>query len=161
MRSEVDQIAREMQAFMTLSSKTSSIFSRVTKEDLKATVSITRVLFGLRDSEEATAERRLTWIEKNPDILYVLKSEEQVVGYTIMLPLKMEKMRRILNGEEFSQDVEAVDIETFEPGKTVSIYLMGIGVIPGVSHFEKRSYGSRLVSGLMGVLIELGKRGVK
>lgn len=160
LRTDVDQLAREMDAFISMRNKTSSTFSRATEKDLKATVTITRVLFGLRDSEEATFDRRLTWIKKNPDILYVLKAEEQVVGYAIMLPLTMEKIQKILDGEEFSQEVNADEIEDFQPGKTVNLYLMGIGVTPGVSHYEKRTYGARLVSGMMNAIIDLGKRGV-
>src|SRR5216684_6890020 len=81
LRSEVDQLVRETQAFMAIRQKTSSTFSRATEEDLKATVEITRVLFGLRENDEATFARRLNWLSRNPDIFYVLKSEGVVVGY--------------------------------------------------------------------------------
>ncbi|HLJ33679.1 MAG TPA: hypothetical protein VKU38_08515 [Ktedonobacteraceae bacterium] len=160
MRKDVDQLAREMQAFISMQSKTSSTFCKATEKDLRATVTITRVLFELRESDEATFARRLTWIKKNPDIFYVLKAEEQVIGYAVMLPLKLEKIEKILRGVEFAQEANADEIEEFQPGKTVSIYLMGIGVTPGVSHFEKRTYGARLVSGFMGAIVEPGKRGV-
>ena|SRR5712691_5586207 len=44
LKSEVDQLAREKFAFMMMQSKTSSTFGRANKDDLKATVEITRVL---------------------------------------------------------------------------------------------------------------------
>jgi ribosomal protein S18 acetylase RimI-like enzyme len=160
LRSEVDELAREKFAFMAMQNKTTSIFSKAKGEDMKSTVEITRVLFGLRESSEATLARRLSWIEKNPDIFYVLKSEDQVIGYTAMLPLKPKKIINILDGIEFSQEINAEEIEEFKPGKPVHIYLLGIGVTPGASHFEKRSYGSRLVSGLMKTITNLGKRGI-
>jgi len=159
-RIDVDQLVRERQAFMSISQKTSSKFSRATKEDVKATVKVTRVLFGLRDSEEATEARRLMWLDKNPELFYVLKSEEQVVGYALMLPLKLEKIEKILNGEEYAQEVSAEEIEDFTPGKTTHIYLVAAGIIPGVSHYEKRSYGARLIAGMMKVIVDLGKRGI-
>lgn len=161
LRSEVDQLARETEAFLVTRSKVSSSFGRASERDVKATVEITRILFGLRESEEATVQRRLTWIKRNPDILYALKTEEgTVIGYAIMLPLKQEKIYKILRGEEYSQEVDADEIETFEPGKIVNIYLMGIGLLPGLSHFEKRTYGSRLVAGMMNAIIDLGRRGI-
>ncbi len=163
LRTEIDKLARETQAFMAARNKVSSIFTRVTEneiKDLKASVELTRILFGLRDSEEATLQRRLTWVKKNPEILYVLKSEEQVIGYAIMLPLKREKVENILNGKEYSQEVNADEIEEFKPGKPLSIYMMGIGVTPGLSLAEKRTYGAHLIASLMGVLVDLGKRGV-
>ena len=57
LRTEIDKLARETQAFMAARNKASSIFTRVTEndvKDLKASVELTRILFGLRDSEEAT-----------------------------------------------------------------------------------------------------------
>jgi hypothetical protein len=159
-RAEVDELARERQVFMTMPRKTSSTFSRATKDDMKAMVEITRVLFGLRESPEVTVARRLTWLEKNPEIFYVLKSEEQVVGYTGILPLKLEKIEKFLSGEEYSQELNAEEIEDFMPGKTVHIYLLAAGIMPEVSHYEKRSYGARLISGMMNVIIDLGRRGI-
>jgi hypothetical protein len=66
----------------------------------------------------------------------------------------------ILNGTEYSQENSAEEIEAFEPGKSLHFYLMGIGVRPGLSHFEKRSYGARLIGGVMKTIIDLGKSGI-
>jgi len=123
-------------------------------------VEITRVLFGLRESPEATEARRLTWVEKNPELFYVVKSEGQVVGYALVIPLKLEKIENILSGAEFAQETKAEEIEDFIPGKPMHIYLMAAGIIPGVSHYEKRAYGARLIGGMMKVIIDLGKRGI-
>lgn len=160
LRKEIDQLARETQAFLEGRNLTPATFGRVSKEDVAASVELTRKLFGLRGSVEENISRRLEWIAKNPDILYVLKAEDQLVGYAILLPLKLEKIYKILDGLEFSQEVKAEEVETFEAGHVVSIYLMGIGVTPGLSIGEKRVYGSRLISGLMEVIIDLGRRGV-
>ncbi|HEY3993416.1 MAG TPA: hypothetical protein VGM01_11105, partial [Ktedonobacteraceae bacterium] len=84
-RADVKQIARERELFASMPQKTSSIFGRATREDIKATVEITRVLFGLRDSAEATFARRLAWWDRNQELFYVLKTEEQIVGYAVML----------------------------------------------------------------------------
>lgn len=159
-QSEVDQLARDLQVFEEIRQKTSSTFTKADEEDLKATVQITRVLFGLREDDEATLARRLAWIRKNPDVFYVLKSDEQVVGYAAMLPLKIEKIEKILSGEDSSQLTIAEEIEEFKPGKPVSIYLMAAGVLPGLSRYEKRSYGARIISGMINAIIDLGRAGV-
>lgn len=159
-KAEVDRLVLERQAFMALPQKTTSTFSRASKEDIKAVVELTRILFGLRESPEATLARRLSWIEKNSEIFYVLKSEGQVVGYAAMLPLKPEKVEKILKGEEYAQEINAEEIEDFVPGKPLHIYLVAAGITPGISHYEKRSYGARLISGMLGILIDLGRRGV-
>jgi ribosomal protein S18 acetylase RimI-like enzyme len=161
-KEDVDNLSNELNAFLAMQDKTSTVFDTAKEEDVKMTVEITRILFGLRESEEATTKRRTNWIKKNPEILFALKSkpEEQVVGYAIMLPLKEEKIKNILDGTEYSQEVEADEIEEFIPGKPVQIYLMGIGVTPGLSHYEKRSYGARLVAGMMKAIINLGRKGI-
>ena len=159
-RTDVDQLVRERQIFMALPQKTSSTFGKALKEDIKATVEITRILFGLCASPEATEAKRLSWYEINDELFYVLKTEEQIVGYTLMLPLKLEKIEKILSGEAFAQEIDASEIEHFIPGKPLHIYLVAAGIIPGVSHYEKRAYGARLIAGMMKVFIDLGKRGV-
>ena len=47
----------------------------------------------------------------------------------------------------------------FRRGETIHLYMGAIGVIPGVTLAEKRTFGSKLISGLMDVIINLGKRG--
>ncbi|HEU5383263.1 MAG TPA: hypothetical protein VFV38_48300 [Ktedonobacteraceae bacterium] len=160
LRTEVDQLAREMQVFVALRQKTSSTFCMASKDDLKSIIEITRVLFSLRESSEATLARRLSWMDRNPEIFYILKTEDQIVGYVAILPLKLEKIEKILRGEEYAQELRAEEIEVFTPGEPLHIYLMAAGVIPGVSHYEKRSYGARLISGMLNVIIDLGRRGI-
>jgi hypothetical protein len=159
-RTHVDQLIRERQAFMALPQKTSSVFRKAAAEDIPATVEITRVLFGLRESPETTLARRQAWFQQNQGLFYVLKSAEQIVGYILLLPLKPEKIEKIVRGEEYAQDTDASEIADFTSAKPLHIYLMGMGVIPGVSYYEKRSYGARLVAGIMKVLVDLGKSGI-
>ncbi len=76
-------------------------------------------------------DRQMAWIARNPDICYVAKNEGKVVGYAIMLPLSFEKIEKLLREEEYTVNIEA-----------------------------NGTYGSRLVSGLMKVIIDLGRKGV-
>jgi hypothetical protein len=161
LRSEVDDLAREMDVFFATSKKTSSTFAKAAKEDMKGIIELTRTLFGLRGTGLDSIVRRSAWIEKNPDVLYVLKAGGQIIGYAIFLPLKPEMIKKILDGEAFSQDLDAKDIETFEPDKPAHLYFMGIGVNTNISRGERRVYGARLISGLHNALIDLGRRGIE
>lgn len=161
LRNEVNQLAHELEIFFVTHKKSSSEFAKAKKEDMKAIIELTKLLFGLRGTVQDSVERRSRWIEKNPDILYVLKVDGQIIGYAIFLALKPEKIKRILDEEEFSQDLKAEDIETFEPGKPAHVYFMGIGVNTNMSKSERRIYGARLISGLQSALIDLGKRGIE
>jgi len=99
-------------------------------------------------------------LKKNPDIMYVVKSEGKVVGYVIILPLKPEKIEKLLREEERTVDLESDEIEVFKPGVPLHLYGGAIGVTIGLSLAEKRTYGARLVSGLVDVLIDMGRKGI-
>jgi hypothetical protein len=160
LRSEVGRLANELDTFFATRSQNTSTFAKATEEDIKGIVELTRVLFGIRDSVSATVERRKKWIRKNPDTFYVLRIDGQVIGYAAFLPLKPEKIEKILREEEFSQDLTAEDIEEFQPGKPFHLYYMAIAVKTDMSRAERRIYGARLIHGVLNALVELGKRGI-
>jgi hypothetical protein len=57
-------------------------------------------------------------------------------------------------------EISPEDIEIFESGKVVDIYVPVIGVKPCFTKEEKHYYGARLISGLIGVIVNLGERGI-
>lgn len=156
-RSQVDQLARELRVFVATKKKIVSTFARATKEDIPECANISDAIF----NASFAVEKQRAWMEKNPDICYVVKNEDnKVVGYALMLPLKPEKIERILREEESSLDLEIKDIGVFEPGKPLHLYMASIAITPSVTLTEKRTYAARLIAGLMNVLINLGKQGV-
>jgi predicted site-specific integrase-resolvase len=159
LRKHVDELVNELNAFQVMQGKTSSIFDLAREEDARDVVEITRILFGLRGSSEEIINRGISWLKKSPQSFYVLRLEEQVIGFYVMLPLKIQKIKNILDEVEFSQDIHSEEIEEFTPEKPIYLYLMG-GVRPGLSHYEKRLYGSRIVAGMMNAIIKLGEKGV-
>jgi hypothetical protein len=57
-------------------------------------------------------------------------------------------------------DTQTQEIGVFEPGKALHLYKTSIAITPHVTLTEKRHYGSRLLAGIMDVLISLGRKGV-
>jgi hypothetical protein len=155
-RSQVEQLARELKVFVATRKKITSVFARATKEDIPACASISQAIF----NAHFDVEKQRAWMDKNPDICYVVRSEGKVVGYVLMLPLKAEKIEKILREEESALDIETREVGTFEPGKPLHLYMASIAIIPGITLTEKRMYAARLLSGLMDVLIDFGKRGI-
>ena|SRR5947209_5728155 len=98
-------------------------------------------------------------IGKNPETYYMIKDEDQIIGYTALWPVKPGKLHDLL-GQTIPVKISPQDIETFEGGKSIDIYINVIGIKPGFTKEEKRSYGSRLISGLLEVIIRLGERGI-
>jgi hypothetical protein len=155
-KSKVDQLARELRVFVATRQKNTSVFARATKEDVPEYAKISDDLFGAHFD----VTRQIDWMNKNPDICYVVKNEGKVVGCVLMLPLSPEKIERILREEEFALDIETREVGEFVPGKPVHLYVASICVVPGVTLAEKRAYGARLIAGLMHVLINLGRKGI-
>jgi hypothetical protein len=60
-----------------------------------------------------------------------------------------------------SLKIEVDDIENFNESKEIDLYLHAISVKPGFSITEKHAYGARLVSGIIELVQDLGKRGIK
>ena len=157
LRSEVDQLARELRAFMATRQKSTSTFVRATPEDVPDCARISDELF---NGLHFDVDKQIAWMKKNPDICYVVKDEDKVVGYVLMLPLDPKKIERILREEEFALDLETEDIGEFIQGKPIHLYMASIAVTGRASLFERRTYGARLVGGLLKVIVDLGKRGI-
>lgn len=156
-RREVDQLADELQIFMDIRQKHPTTFEKVTtREEVFETTKISDYIFG----GHIDTDRQIEWLKRNPDISYVVKSEGKVVGYVIILPLQPEKIKKILREEESTIDIEPSEIEVFEPGVPLHLYGGAIGTIAGLTLAEKRTYGTRLIRGLIDVIIDMGKRGI-
>ena len=91
---DVEQVAKDFKAFSLHRKTKPTQFVRVkTKEELKECLEISQALFGVgRD----IADDRMKVLEKNSETYYILKDEEQIIGFTVILPLKPQKLNNIL-----------------------------------------------------------------
>jgi len=154
---DVDELAREIKAYSLQRSKKPSEFKRVTtREEMKECQEISQALFGVGRN---TVDERMKILEKNPDTYHMLKSEDQILGYTAIMPLKPNKLDNVLS-QVIPVHISPDDIEDFSNNKEVDIYLHAIGVRPGFSKTEKHIYGSKLISGIVDLIINMGKNGI-
>ena len=141
---------------MQKSNKKAEFVKVTNKEELAQCLSVSKLLFG---SERGDIKKHLGVLKKNPETYYMLKENEEAIGYTAMWPINPVKLADLLS-QTISVKITPDDIETFEKGKTLDIYINVIGIKPGFTKEEKRIYGSRLIAGLIDVIINLGKRGI-
>lgn len=165
LKKDVDKLARDLNIFFQLDEDSVVQFSRAKKGDLPAIIEISKALFGGGDEESRVTplEDRLKWMQKNPDIFCVLKKDEEVIGFTYILPLKKgsDKLEKLLRSNFAGEvDISLDDIEAFDPGKRIDLYVVAIGMKPSVKYPKKRVYASRLISHLMDNIINMGKTGV-
>jgi hypothetical protein len=154
---DVEQVARDLQAFSLHRRDKHAQFARVTTiEEMKGCMEVSKALFG---AERGDIAKHMRILEKNPETYYMVKDEEQIIGYTAIWPIKPEKLHNLL-AQTIPVRIFPEDIETFEEEKNIDIYINVIGIKPGFTREEKRFYGSRLVSGLVEVILSLGERGI-
>ena len=154
---DVDQIAREFRIYTVQRKNKKTDFVRVTnEEEMKQCLDISKALFG---AERGDITKHMRVLAKNPETYYMIRDEEQAIGYTAIWPIKAEKLNDLLS-QTIPIKISPDDIETFERGKKIDIYVNVIGIRPGFTREEKRLYGSRLISGLVEVIVNLGERGI-
>ena len=133
-RKEVDQLAEDLNTFLTIRKREVSKFERATEADIPEIVEISRSIF---TNISIPAETRIQWLRKNADTFFVLKSEDLIVGYASILPLKQENIDKLVREEIGAEDLTADDVEVFLPDTPTHLYIMAIGVDPQYSLHEK------------------------
>ena len=137
-----------------------STFEIATEQDIPAIVEISNAIFG---SSQTPNEVRFAWMRKNPEIYFVLRDheEQRIVGFTLILPLSREVINRFIHDEIAMQDIPTDDVDCYEPGKPLHLYMMATGIDPQYGQRKKHEYGARMVHGLFGFFFGLAKRAVQ
>ncbi len=156
-RDDVDRLARALDDLGEKSEKTGTQFERATKDDMPACVDLLISVFGGGN----TVERRQQWIEKNPEVGYIVRSRGKVVGCAFVLPLTPEKIDAIFNDLNPASiaSIEPEDIQSLTPNEPAYLYVVSVGVKPG-SELAKRIRGQVLIRGLLRLLYDLARRDI-
>lgn len=158
-KSQVDAIIKAKELFVLEYATDESIFEKAQEEDIKGITDLSIELFG--KSGTATYETRLAQYHANPDIFYVLKQDDLIVGYLGLFPLKQAAIDKIMSGVEESffrtELLTPENITQFTPNEADNVFL-----IIGVRQNLRRSkiYGARLINGGIEVLEHLARRGI-
>jgi len=154
---DVDELARDLQAYTLNRKKRPTQFIRVTtRDEMIECQEIGQAVFGVgRD----TVDERMRLLEKNPDTYHLLRDANQIIGYLAAMPLKPGGLDKALR-QTIPVRFDPEDIANFDEEKNIELYLHALVVKPGFTTAEKHIYGSRLVAGLMGTIVEWGKKGI-
>jgi hypothetical protein len=136
--------------------KPSSIY-RVLPDDMVELAMVIEKIFDTRPD----IERWSNWIRKNPDIGYMVKSENQIVGCGFLIPLTEEKILDIIS-KEITPPTLPDDIQEYKPDIPVYLYARTIGVLQNeeVSTRQRHYWASVLIRHLTSAVVELGTRGI-
>jgi hypothetical protein len=161
LKEDIDALKHDMEIWRAGKSRMKlppTKFVKATVEDMLEAVELADEVFG--GVNTLPVEKRLEWLNKNPDIDYLLKQDGRIVGYFSLVPLRPETIEDLLTLRRFAKDLTAEDILSYTPNIPVDLYGMAIGTKPGVSQNQKHEWGKILIIGARGVILDLAKRGI-
>lgn len=129
-------------------------FSKATAQDMPEIAALLETFFS-----RVSIEKRAAWIERNPEIAYILRSEGKVVGCAFILPLEEPKIMQILNSQ-VKPPTRPQDIGIYEPGKHYYLYIRSVVILQSVSKIQRKHWAARLISELIKEIVELGAKGI-
>lgn len=131
-------------------------FLRATTQDMPEIAALLETLYKAKIS----SKKRAAWLEKNPEVAYVLRSEEKIVGCAFLMPLREEIILNSLQ-MEVKPAIKLSDILVYEPGSHVHLYLRSVGIVQKtVSKKQYKYWSMKLILGIAKSLVDLGSKGV-
>lgn len=159
LKSEIDKMVRAKELFILQYATDSSTFEQAQEEDIEGITDLCIDLFGKNGT--ANYETRLKQYHTNPDMFYVLRQDELIVGYVGLFPLKQEAIDKIMSGVEESSFRTGIlspeNITQFRAGEADNVFIV-LGVRQGLP--RSRVYGSRIISGTVEALEHFARKGI-
>ena len=170
-REDVEKLARELEFPWYGGAKTTRThFRQATPADIEAIADIDERIFNAPEKQpeprkvylQWDRETYLRWMQRNPQTFFVLTAAAaKVVGFASLLPLRKSTMDRLIRDEIKWMDIPNGDIDLFEPGKPLHLYVLALCVDPIYKRKIKEGYGARLISGVFDFFLNLAKQGVE
>lgn len=134
-------------------------------DDIREIIRINRALFGSGSSysEDDVVKLLLSWWEVNNEVFQVLIYNDIIVGYVSLLPLPLEIISGLMSDDIRVSQIRAEDIESFQPGHPVNLYVWTVGIHPDYQNplQLKRTLGRYLSQGVIGLFEDFGTRGIE
>jgi hypothetical protein len=155
-KKEVDELALARHFFVSQFAPVE--IKQTTEDDLEEEYQIATELFGRTTTPVAN---RLVWLKASPDIMLDVYSNDEMMGYIKMAPLKMEAIDAIMRHEKVGADMTPADFDQYTTKHPINIFVFGIGVRRSLSKDESAYYASRLMSHAATMMAEKGAKGVE
>jgi hypothetical protein len=157
-KSEIDEMALEMLAFITYDERQGVQFMKAkTEEDIQEEFSLATLMFGSHVHDIPTRE---AWLSKNPDTDFIVRDNGKLVAFINVLPVKHETIMRFMEGEIRGWDIPADDVLPYLPGQEYECIIMGMATAPDVEMSKRSQYGRRLIAGFLRFAKELAEKNI-
>src|SRR6266487_254761 len=165
LRSEVDQLAEDLQLFQVVGQKPSTkedidaVFSLAQPDDMEGIDDLAVRLFGKRS---IGADRRRSWLAKEPRGNYVMKhkADGRVVAYFYIQPFTHETIENYLHQRIRGWQITKDHIIPFVPGEPRECFIGAIGTDPDIEDDLRSAYVAMLLRGIRQDLQRLAGEGV-
>lgn len=156
-RREVDKLANKVETTILTEYPEETEFRKATINDLEQEAQLAHLVFG--EKAEAFNERK-AFLERNPDIDYHVYDDDKLVAYIDIVPLKHNAIEDFMNARIGAWSINPEDILEFVPEKPLECLIIDMVTTPTVPPRKRSAYGSRLLSGLIDTLSEMGRHGI-
>ncbi|MDQ2887767.1 MAG: hypothetical protein M3Y39_16975 [Chloroflexota bacterium] len=166
----IHKLAQGRELFILLNSIEPMIFKRAeSEEDLRGIVDLCIAIYGVGGTP--SYEARLEIWKKNPEVYYVVKQEDIVVGYISLIWFDNEALDTLMGPTpNVSRSTSAgtgvysvtgpEHVLPFTPGQPIDSLFISMGVRPGISNSQQREYGFKLLRDTLYVLVDFARRGM-
>ena len=153
----INQFLAEMEDQDLLLSDQRTSFMKATATDILDEYSLATSMFGDATHDIQT---RHAWLEKNPNIDFILRDRERLVGFINILPVKHETIMKFMDGKIRGWEIPANDILPYTSGSKVECIIMGMATTPEVEIDKRTHYGQRLINGVVRFVRELAENNI-
>src|SRR5712672_85781 len=171
-KKDIDELAQRQELARLLHSEEPILFSRVeTEDDIRGIVDLCIAIYGQNGTPSYDARMEI-W-KKNPDVYYIVKQEDIVVGYisliwfdnvaldSLMKPTPLVKRTSISSaGTGIYSATGPEHILPFVDNQPIDSLFISLGVRPGMSNLEQRDYAFKLLRGGQEILATFAERGM-
>jgi hypothetical protein len=158
LKSEIDRFAEKWEAFLMAKEPPKTVFRLGKVEDAPAERDLDVRAIG---PNGMPVELRQAWLAVNSESDYEVYHDNRLVAFLWLVPIKQEIIEPFIRGEIHWRDiVPERDIDTYEPGKSVDLFVQGIASEPDVDETTRTHYMLVLLRGAAEELKKLGRRGI-
>lgn len=158
LRSEIDRFAEKWEAFLMAKEPPRTTFRIARNEDMPAQEALDTRAIGPGGMPVETLK---AWLAANGECSYHVYHDNKLVAFMNIVPIKRETVEKLLEDKMHWRDINPqTDIENFEPGKPVDLYVSGIASSPDVDETTRQHYMFVLLRGVGEELKKLGRRGI-
>lgn len=169
-KKEIDKMAQETALFTLIHSIEPITFERAkSEEDIRGIVDLCIAIYGQGGTPSYDA--RLEIWQKNPDVYYIVRQEDIVVGYVSLIWFDEQAINTLMGPTPKQKTMTSAGtgiysitgpehINQFMPGKPIESLFISLGVRPGLSNTEQRDYAFKLIRGTLEVLVSFAQQGM-